>query len=66
MATPTLTDDEQVVVWQAQGVLMELLGCEGAEAVLLLHWRALSEGRSVADSAYAVLSEWLALGDDHL
>lgn len=66
MANPTLTANEQVVVWQAQGVLMESFGCEPAEAELLLRQRALSEGRSVADAASGVLSGVVRLGDDHL
>jgi AmiR/NasT family two-component response regulator len=66
MTSPTLTHDEQVVIWQAQGVLMESFGCELAEAALLLRQRALSERRSVADTASGVVSGVVQLGDDHL
>lgn len=57
MTSPRLVDDDQVTVWQAEGVLMELLGCELAEAALLLRWRALIQGRGVFEAAVAVLSE---------
>lgn len=57
MTSPKLADDDQVAVWQAEGVLMELLGCEVAEAALLLRWRALIQRRGVFEAAAAVLSE---------
>ena len=55
--TTKLADDDQVSVWQAEGVVMELLGCGAAEAALLLRWRALIQKRGVVEAAAAVLSE---------
>ncbi len=55
--TTTLADDDQVSVWQAEGVVMELLGCGAAEAALLLRLRALIQKRGVLETAAVVLSE---------
>ena len=56
MTSPNLAQDDQEAVWQAEGVLMELLSCESVEAALLLRWRARAEKRSVVETAAAVLS----------
>ena len=55
MTSPKLTDDDQIAVWQAEGVLMELSGCGVVEAALLLRWRALVQNMSLIDAARGVL-----------
>ncbi len=61
--TTKLVDDDQVSVWQAEGVVMELLDCGAAEASLLLRWWALIQKRGVVETAAAVLSEVSQLVD---
>jgi AmiR/NasT family two-component response regulator len=52
MTTSTkLAEDEQEAVWQAQGILMELLGCEPDEAGVWLRWRARIDKRTVVEAA---------------
>ena len=55
--TTKLADEDQVAVWQAEGVVMELLGCDAAVASLLLRCRAVIQKRRVFEVAAAVLSE---------
>jgi ANTAR domain len=55
MMSPKLATDDQVVVWQAEGVLMEVLGCGPVEAAGVVRWRARAERRSVVETAAAVL-----------
>jgi hypothetical protein len=49
------TADHQAVVWQAQGVLMELLGCEPEQADLWLRWRARVDARSTLEVAELIV-----------
>ena len=49
-------DDNQETVWQAQGVLMELLGCEPDEADVWLRWRARVDKRTVVEAAVQLVT----------
>jgi AmiR/NasT family two-component response regulator len=51
MTSTKLAEDEQEAVWQAQGILMELLGCEPDEAGVWLRWRARIDKRTVVEAA---------------
>jgi len=49
-------DADQVVIWQAQGILMEQLGYEPIEADLWLRWRAQSDKRTVVEAAVQLVT----------
>lgn len=55
MTSPKLTDEDQEAIWQAEGILMELLDCRANEASMWLRWRARVEARSVVEAAAAVI-----------
>jgi AmiR/NasT family two-component response regulator len=48
--------NDQVAVWQAQGILMEVLGCNAREAADLIHKRSIANGRRTRDTADAIVS----------
>ncbi len=50
-------DGNRVVIWQAQGILMELLGYEPVEADLWLRWRARIDKRTVVEAAIQLVTE---------
>jgi AmiR/NasT family two-component response regulator len=51
-----LEDADQVVIWQAQGILMERLGCESIEADVWLRWRAGNDQRTVLEAAVQLVT----------
>lgn len=56
MTSAKLAEDDQETVWQAQGILMELLGCEPEEAGVWLRWRARIEKRTVVEAAVELVT----------
>jgi AmiR/NasT family two-component response regulator len=62
MARPQQAHDDQEVVWQAEGVLMEVLGCGARAAGAVLRLLAHADERSLVEVAADVLAgrrEWL-------
>lgn len=56
MTHPKLADaEDQEAIWQAEGILMELLHCGANEASIWLCWRARVEARSMVEAAAAVI-----------
>jgi AmiR/NasT family two-component response regulator len=51
-----LEDADQVVIWRAQGILMERLGCEPIEADVWLRWRARIDKRTVVEAAVQLVT----------
>ena len=56
-----VSGQDQVSVWQAQGILMEILGCSAKEAADLIHTRSLINGRRPIDTADAIVSTGVLL-----
>jgi AmiR/NasT family two-component response regulator len=50
-------DPDQVVIWQAQGILMEQLGYEPIEADFWLRWRARLDKRTVVEAAIQLVTK---------
>jgi AmiR/NasT family two-component response regulator len=51
-----LEDADQVVIWQAQGILMERPGCEPIEADVWLRWQARIDKRTVVEAAVQLVT----------
>ena len=49
-------DADRVLIWQAQGILMELRGCEADEADVWLRWRARADKRSAVEAAIQLVT----------
>ena len=49
-------DPDQETVWQPQGILMELLGCEPDEADVWLRSQARVDRRSVVETAMQLVT----------
>jgi hypothetical protein len=49
-------DADQVVIWQAQGILMEQLGYEPIEADFWLRWQARIDKRTVVEAAVQLVT----------
>jgi hypothetical protein len=56
MARPQLAHDDQEVVWQAEGVLMEVLGCGPRAAGAVLRLLTHVDERSLVEVAVDVVS----------
>lgn len=56
MTKQQLEGVDQVVIWQAQGMLMELFGCKPYEADVWLWWRARVDQRTVAEAAVQLVT----------
>jgi AmiR/NasT family two-component response regulator len=52
---------DPVPVWQAQGILMEVLGCSASEAAELIRARSVFNGRRTIDTAEAIVSTGVLL-----
>jgi AmiR/NasT family two-component response regulator len=47
---------DQETVWQAEGILMELLGCDPDEAGVWLRWRARIDKETVVEAAVELVT----------
>ena len=56
MTSARSDEDGQEAIWQAQGILMELLGCEPDEAEVWLRWRARLDRRTVVEAAVEIVT----------
>ena len=53
MGRPATADE--VSVWHAQGIVMEVFGCELSEAAEIIRWRAVVDGRTPVETADGIV-----------
>jgi hypothetical protein len=56
MTSAKPAESDQETVWQAEGILMELLGCEPDEARVWLRWRARIDKQTVVEAAVELVT----------